>query len=163
MSQSRPAEPLRLENVVKDYGTVRALNGLSFHIADGEIFGLLGPNGAGKTTAISILATLETPTSGHAYIFGKDVKERLTETKSRLGVVPQETVSHGFFTVEEVLHFHSGYYGIGNNHKHIEFLLNKLGLKDHAHKRVRQLSGGMKRRLLIAKALVHRPWLLLLH
>ena len=156
------SQPLRIQNIVKDYGSLRAVNGVSFEISQGEIFGLLGPNGAGKTSIISILASLENPTQGRAFVFDNDVSLRLVETKASLGVVPQEIVSHGFFTVREVLHFQSGYYGIRNNHNHIDFLLDKLGLRDHCDKRVRQLSGGMKRRLLIAKALVHRPKLLLL-
>jgi len=129
---------------------------------EGEVFGLLGPNGAGKTTLISILTTLEEPTSGEALLFGYPVERHSRTTKTLLGVVPQEIVSHGFFSVEEVLHFHSGYYGIARNQKRIDYLLEKLGLGSHRQKRVRQLSGGMKRRLLIAKALVHSPRLLLL-
>lgn len=154
--------PLHIEGLVKNYDSLRAVDGVSFDIGPGEIFGLLGPNGAGKTSIISILASLEKPNEGRALIFGKDVTLRLYDTKAKLGVVPQEIVSHGFFSVREVLRFHSGYYGISDNQNHIEFLIQRLGLKEHAEKRVRQLSGGMKRRLLIAKALVHKPKLLLL-
>lgn len=154
--------PLEIQNLVKDYGSLRAVDQVSFSIEPGEIFGLLGPNGAGKTSIISILDCLERPTSGTAKIFGQDITSGHAQTKSLLGVVPQEIVSHGFFSVKEVLRFHSGYYGLANNEIHIDFLLDRLGLREHAHKRVRQLSGGMKRRLLIAKALVHKPKLLLL-
>lgn len=155
-------KPLQIEDIYKNYGSVEALKGVTFDIGPGEIFGLLGPNGAGKTSLISILSSLEIPNKGRALVFGKDASLRLFVTKASIGVVPQEIVSHGFFSVREVLHFQSGYYGIARNHAHIEFLLEKVGLKDHADKRVRQLSGGMKRRLLIAKALVHKPKLLLL-
>jgi len=129
---------------------------------EGEVFGLLGPNGAGKTSIISILTGLEKPTAGRALVFGTHVSSGDRYYKSQLGCVPQEVVSHGFFTVEEILKFYSGYYGIKDNREQIEFLLNGLMLKDHRNKVVRQLSGGMKRRLLIAKALVHRPRLILL-
>ncbi len=154
--------PLEVVNLSKLYGTYKALDEVSFHMEPGEVFGLLGPNGAGKTSLIQILTTLSRPSSGLAKVFGVDVTGPSREAKPFIGYVPQEIVSHGFFNVEEVLEFHSGYYGISNNKKQIDFLLERLGLVEHRNKRVRQLSGGMKRRLLIAKALVHKPRLLLL-
>jgi ABC-2 type transport system ATP-binding protein len=154
--------PLKLDGLTKDYDSLRAVNEVSLEMEPGEVFGLLGPNGAGKTSIISILTTLERPSAGRALIFGQDVSRGQRETKTLLGCVPQEIVSHGFFSVEEVLRFHSGYYGLSHNQEHINFLLDRLGLQAHRKKRVRQLSGGMKRRLLIAKALVHQPRLLLL-
>jgi len=156
------AAPLKLDGLHKKYGDVHAVKGVSLEMKEGEIFGLLGPNGAGKTSIISILTTLEQATSGHAEVFGYDVAESARRAKPLIGIVPQETISHGFFNVEEVLGFHSGYYGIRDNQEQIDFLLTRLGLTDHRKKSVRQLSGGMKRRLLIAKALVHKPKLLLL-
>lgn len=153
---------LEVANLTKDYGRGKALNDLSFQIEAGEIFGLLGPNGAGKTSLISILTTLEEPTSGSAKIFGADVVRESRFTKPLLGVVPQEIITHGFFEVYEILRFHSGYYGIRDNRDHIAYLLQKLKLWEHRDKKVKQLSGGMKRRLMIAKALVHKPKLLLL-
>lgn len=164
---------LQVENLVKTYSSqglgsgprspeVTALAGVDFTIEPGEIFGLLGPNGAGKTSLISILTTLEKATSGTARIFGYDVSQDPQSAKRQLGVVAQEIVNHGFFTVSEILRFHSGYYGIWQNSERIEELLQALDLWEHRHKLVKQLSGGMKRRLMIAKALVHRPKLLLL-
>lgn len=153
---------LELENLVKHYGTVKAVDGVSLSVAPGEVFGLLGPNGAGKTTIISILTTLESPTSGTASVFGEKVSPTNRNPKLLMGCVPQEIVSHGFFNVEEILRFYSGYYGLSHNEGHIEFLLKRLGLYEFKDRRARALSGGMKRRLLIAKALLHRPRLLLL-
>jgi ABC-2 type transport system ATP-binding protein len=154
--------PLRIENLKKNYGTVDAVRGVSFDVQPAEIFGLLGPNGAGKTTIISILTTLETASSGAALVFGKNVAENPTFTKKQLGVVHQEVINSGYFDVEEILEFQSGYYGLRKNTERIHFLLQKLGLFEHRRKKVKQLSGGMKRRLMIAKALVHTPKLLLL-
>jgi len=154
--------PFEVRNLAKRYGEVVALENVSLQMEPGEVLGLLGPNGAGKTTLISILTTLEIPTRGEAYLFNEPISPGNRMIKRKLGFVPQETVSHGFFSVEEVLQFHSGYYGVRDNGEHIHFLLERLGLAPHRHKRVRQLSGGMKRRLLIAKALVHKPKLLLL-
>lgn len=154
--------PLRLEHLTKDYGALRAVDNITMEMEPGEVFGLLGPNGAGKTSIISILTTLERATSGRAQVFDRDVARGSRSTKRLIGCVPQELVSHGFFSVEEVLRFYSGYYGLAHNETHIAFLIDRLGLFDHRKKRVRQLSGGMKRRLLIAKALVHKPRLLLL-
>lgn len=161
-SSSQNNLPIKLEGLDKHYGAVHAVKNVSFEMKEGEVFGLLGPNGAGKTTIISILTGLERPTSGTARVFGTDVASGDRFYKAKLGCVPQETVSHGFFTVEEILKFYSGYYGLKENSKQIEFLLDRLMLKEHRNKVVRQLSGGMKRRLLIAKALVHKPKLLLL-
>lgn len=153
---------LDVVNVKKSYGKVEAVRGVSFQVSEGEIFGLLGPNGAGKTSLISIMTTIEKPTSGAIKIFGRDVVTESKRTKPLLGVVPQELINPGFFNLTEILTFQSGYYGISNNSERIEFLLNRLGLWEHRHKMVKQLSGGMKRRLMIAKALVHSPKLLLL-
>jgi ABC-2 type transport system ATP-binding protein len=146
----------------KDEPVKDALRGISFSLKPGEIFGLLGPNGAGKTSLISILTTLEAPSAGTAYIFGHDVRKESKLAKVQIGVVPQELVSHGFFTVREVLEFQSGYFGIKNNSQKINSLLERLSLAEHANKKILQLSGGMKRRFLIAKALVYSPRILLL-
>lgn len=165
-TSSAPGNPraLEIQDLNKTYPGAKtpALNSVTFHIEPGEIFGLLGPNGAGKTSLISILTTLENPTSGSAKVFGVDVKTHPQLSKQKIGVVAQEIVNHGFFNVEEVLTFHSGYYGIWNNKVRIKELLEALDLAEHKGKLVKQLSGGMKRRLMIAKALVHRPQLLLL-
>ena len=153
---------LKVKNLVKTYGSFRAVNKVSFEVRSGEIFGLLGPNGAGKTSIISTITTLEKPTEGSISIVDKDVVQEERATKAITGVVPQEVVTHGYFSVEEILSFHSGYYGLMNNKKRIYELIKQLDLWEHRYKRVRQLSGGMKRRLMIAKALVHSPRLLLL-
>ncbi len=153
---------LSVENVSKSYDKFEALKDVSFSIEEGEIFGLLGPNGAGKTSLISIIMTLVNSSSGSVKVFGYDVEKKPKEAKFLSGCVPQELIHHGFFNVEEILRIHSGYYGLWFNQKRIEFLLDRLGLKEHRHKGIKQLSGGMKRRLLIAKALVHEPKLLLL-
>lgn len=153
---------LSIHELKKNYGTLEAVKGVSFNVSAGEIFGLLGPNGAGKTTIISSIVTLEKPTAGSIEVLKTNVQVKPRYCKSMTGVVPQEIINHGFFNVEEILNFQSGYYGIRNNKLWIEELMQKLQLFEHRHKKVKQLSGGMKRRLLIAKALVHRPKLLLL-
>ncbi len=142
--------------------SVEAVKDVSFEIKAGEIFGLLGPNGAGKTTLISTITTLEKPTSGEIKVFGISAIDNPMKTKKNVGVVHQEVINTGFFDVNEILDFQSGYYGIKNNHDRINYLLDRLSLKVHAEKKIKQLSGGMKRRLMIAKALVHSPKLLLL-
>ncbi|QLY27128.1 ABC transporter ATP-binding protein [Bdellovibrio sp. KM01] len=155
--------PLKIDNLKKKYpGGQEAVKGVSFDVKPGEIFGLLGPNGAGKTTIISTITTLEEPSSGVVEVFGQNVVASPRFTKQQLGVVHQEVITSGFFSVDEILNFQSGYYGIRNNKDRIDFLLHKLSLYEHRHKKVKQLSGGMKRRLMIAKALVHTPRLLLL-
>lgn len=153
---------LEIQNLVKYYGPICAVDDVSFSIEEGEIFGLLGPNGAGKTSIISIINTLEKQTSGFVKVFGCDVQAYPKTIKSVIGCVPQELINHGFFTVEEILFFHSGYYGLLHNSEQIEFLIEELALQSHRKKRIKELSGGLKRRLLIAKALVHKPKLLLL-
>jgi ABC-2 type transport system ATP-binding protein len=153
---------LELIDLKKSYGTLEAVKGVTLSIKPGEIFGLLGPNGAGKTSIISIITTLEKPTSGQVKVFGYDVQKEPMETKRRIGVVGQEIVNSGFFDVYEILEFMSGYYGILKNKERIDYILQKLGLYEHRNKKVKQLSGGMKRRLMVAKALVHKPALLLL-
>ena len=141
---------------------VEALKGVSFSIEQGIIFGLLGPNGAGKTTLIGGITTLELPTSGEIKVFGVSVLDEPLKTKMMVGVVHQEVINTGFFSVAEILDFQSGYYGIYKNKERCEYLMQKLSLWEHRDKKVKQLSGGMKRRLMIAKALVHSPKLLLL-
>lgn len=159
---SNKNNPLVVQDLVKSYGPVQAVKGVSFHVEPGEVYGLLGPNGAGKTSIISTIVTLERPTSGHVYVFGADVGQDPRLTKMNTGWVPQEVINHGFFTVEEILKFHSGYYGKPMPKEKRDRLLRRLALWDHRNKKVKQLSGGMKRRLMIAKALVHEPQLLLL-
>ncbi len=138
-------------------GSVNALTDVSFSIPSGQFIGLLGPNGAGKTTLIQILAGLVQPSAGRAAILGHDVTTDAAQARRSLGVVPQELVFDPFFTVRETLRIQSGYFGIKGNDAWIEELLHHLGLSDKADANMRALSGGMKRRVLVAQALVHRP------
>ena len=163
MSASTPA--ISFQNVGKTYGSahgaVRALTDVSFDIAPGEFFGLLGPNGAGKTTLISILAGLARASSGRVLVHGHDVVDDYAAARRTLGVVPQELVFDPFFSVREALRLQGGYFGVRvdkrANDDWIDELLVNLGLADKANANMRQLSGGMKRRVLVAQALVHRP------
>ncbi|HYR26019.1 MAG TPA: ABC transporter ATP-binding protein [Aquabacterium sp.] len=136
---------------------VRALQDVSFDIQPGEFFGLLGPNGAGKTTLISILAGLSRATAGQINVQGHDVVRDYAAARRALGVVPQELVFDPFFSVRETLRIQSAYFGLRHNDDWIDELLANLGLSDKAEANMRQLSGGMKRRVLVAQALVHRP------
>lgn len=136
---------------------VQALDRVSFDIEAGEFFGLLGPNGAGKTTLISVLAGLTRATSGRVTVMGHDVVSDFADARRSLGIVPQELVFDPFFSVRETLVFQSGYFGVRHNGAWIDELLAGLGLADKANANMRQLSGGMKRRVLVAQALVHRP------
>jgi ABC-2 type transport system ATP-binding protein len=149
------------QGVAKTYtgarGTLRALDGVSFDIERGEFFGLLGPNGAGKTTLISILAGLVRATEGRVSVMGHDVVADYADARRALGIVPQELVFDPFFSVRETLRIQSGYFGVRHNDAWIDELLEGLGLADKAGANMRQLSGGMKRRVLVAQALVHRP------
>ena len=138
-------------------GTFTALDQVSFDIQSGEFFGLLGPNGAGKTTLISILAGLLKSSSGAIRVHDLDVQTQSQQVRKLLGVVPQELVFDPFFTVREALKFQSGYFGVTGNDAWIDELLENLGLADKANHNMRQLSGGMKRRVLVAQALVHKP------
>lgn len=140
----------------------QALNDVSLTVEHGEFFGLLGPNGAGKTTLISILAGLAQATQGSARVCGYDVVSQFRESRRSLGVVPQELVYDPFFTVRETLRIQSGYFGLRNNDDWIDEVLFNLGLSDKANANMRALSGGMKRRVLVAQALVHRPPVIIL-
>ncbi len=135
----------------------QALRDVTLHVEHGEFFGLLGPNGAGKTTLISVLAGLSKATSGKASVCGHDVTLDYQAARRSLGVVPQELVYDPFFTVRETLRIQSGYFGLRHNDDWIDEILANLGLSDKANSNMRALSGGMKRRVLVAQALVHRP------
>jgi len=143
-------------------GPFQALHDVSLDIEEGEFFGLLGPNGAGKTTLISILAGLARATQGRVRVLGHDVQGDFAVARQRLGVVPQELVFDPFFNVRETLRIQSGYFGVKNNDAWIDELLESLGLADKATANMRQLSGGMKRRVLVAQALVHKPPIIVL-
>ena len=159
---------ISFQNVGKTFSGARgassvitALDGVSFDIAQGEFFGLLGPNGAGKTTLISILAGLARASSGSVRVLGHDVVADYAQARRSLGIVPQELVFDPFFTVREALTLQGGYFGVRSDKRHndawIDELLDSLGLADKANANMRQLSGGMKRRVLVAQALVHKP------
>ena len=158
---SNSAVAISFRHVGKTYtgsrGTLRALDDVSFDIGQGEFFGLLGPNGAGKTTLISILAGLARATEGSVTVMGHDVVTDYAAARKALGIVPQELVFDPFFSVRETLRIQSGYFGVKGNEAWIDEVLAELGLTDKAHANMRQLSGGMKRRVLVAQALVHRP------
>ncbi len=140
----------------------KALDNVTLEVQEGEFFGLLGPNGAGKTTLISILAGLARATEGRVQVHGHDVQTDYAAARRLLGVVPQELVFDPFFSVREALRIQSGYFGVKNNDAWIDELLESLGLADKAHSNMRQLSGGMKRRVLVAQALVHKPRVIVL-
>ena len=148
-------------NVAKTYpsprGDVRALDDVTFDIAQGEFFGLLGPNGAGKTTLISILAGLARATAGRVAVLGHDVQSDYAAARRLLGVVPQELVFDPFFSVRETLEIQAGYFGIRDNGDWIDEILYHLDLTSKADANMRSLSGGMKRRVLVGQALVHKP------
>ena len=148
---------IEIKGVHKRFGSVQALAGIDLEIATGEFFGLLGPNGAGKTTLISVLAGLARADSGTASIMGHDVRSKYREARRALGVVPQELVFDPFFTVREALKIQSGYFGLRRNDAWIEEVMHHLDLTSKADANMRSLSGGMKRRVLVAQALMHRP------
>ncbi len=153
---------IQITDVKKSYRSLRALDGVSLTIEEGEFFGLLGPNGAGKTTLISILAGLSRADSGSVKVHGYDVARNYREARQRLGVVPQELVYDPFFSVRETLRMQSGYFGINKNDAWIDEVMHHLDLTDKAETNMRSLSGGMKRRVLVAQALVHKPPIIVL-
>lgn len=151
-----------LKNLSKKYGTFTALDDVTLGVKRGEIFALLGPNGAGKTTLIGIVSGLVKRTSGVALVDGHDVTRDYRVTRSVIGLVPQEINFDPFFTVEEILRFQAGYFGVRLEEDYLVEILTYLGLLDKRTANLRTLSGGMKRRVLIAKAIVHRPKVLFL-
>lgn len=148
---------IEIKQMHKRFGAVTALEGIDLEINPGEFFALLGPNGAGKTTLIHILAGLTLASSGSAKVMGHDVVTGYREARRLLGVVPQELVFDPFFTVRETLVIQSGYYGLIKNDSWIDEIIHHLDLADKANTNMRALSGGMKRRVLVAQALVHKP------
>lgn len=174
MAKPMPSEPaIRIDNLVKRYAPPKgatgedaagklALGGVSFEVPEGSIFGLLGPNGAGKSTLINILAGLVNKTSGTANIWGFDIDEQRRNASRAIGIVPQEIVFDPFFSPFEVLENQSGFYGIPKAQRRSEELLEAVRLADKRNAYARTLSGGMKRRLLVAKAMVHSPPILVL-
>src|SRR4051812_5332099 len=157
------APAIRIDALSKTYaGGKAALNGVSFDVPRGQIFGLLGPNGAGKSTLINILAGLVIKTSGNVTLWGFDIDEHPRNAKRAIGVVPQEIIFDPFFTPRETLEIQAGLYGIPSTERQSDALLTAMHLTDKANAYSRTLSGGMKRRLLVAKAMVHSPPILVL-
>lgn len=149
---------VEIHGVTKQYGQFEALKGIDLRIEQGEFFALLGPNGAGKSTLINLLAGLIKPSTGTLKVMGHDVQTDYQRARKALGVVPQELVFDPFFNVREMLRFQAGYFGCGpENDAWVDAVIAGLGLTDKAHTNMRKLSGGMKRRALIAQALAHKP------
>ena len=149
---------IQINRIHKHFGALHALKGIDLSIAEGEFFALLGPNGAGKSTLINILAGLIKPSSGDISVLGFDVVAQFRQARQLLGIVPQELVFDPFFNVREMLRFQAGYFGRGpENDAWVDEILVGLGLADKANTNMRKLSGGMKRRALIAQALAHKP------
>lgn len=165
---SLPDYAIEARNVVKTYAATKttpqmqALKGIDLLVPRGSVFGLLGPNGAGKSTFINILAGLVRKTSGTVKIWGRDIDERPRDARAAIGVVPQEIAADPFFTPRESLEVQAGMYGVPPKERRSMELLTALGLADKAEAYVRQLSGGMKRRLMVAKAMTHNPPVLIL-
>jgi ABC-2 type transport system ATP-binding protein len=155
--ENASTDAVEISGIARSFGDVQALCGVDLRVAQGEFFGLLGPNGAGKTTLISILAGLTRADRGTARILGHDVVTDYREARRVLGVVPQELVFDPFFTVRETLRIQSGYFGLRHNDAWIDELLHHLDLVQKADANMRSLSGGMKRRVLVGQALVHKP------
>ena len=146
------------KNVSKNYKQLKAVDGISLTIEKGEFFGLLGPNGAGKSTLINMMAGLVKPSNGSISVMGFNVNKEYQEARHSVGIVPQELVFDPFFNVREMLRFQAGYFGKDKlNDKWVDEVIERLDLTDKASTNMRKLSGGMKRRALIAQALVHRP------
>ena len=146
------------KNVSKNYKQLKAVDGISLTIEKGEFFGLLGPNGAGKSTLINMMAGLVKPSNGSIDVMGFNVNKEYQEARHSVGIVPQELVFDPFFNVREMLRFQAGYFGKDKlNDKWVDEVIDRLDLTDKASTNMRKLSGGMKRRALIAQALVHRP------
>jgi ABC-2 type transport system ATP-binding protein len=148
---------VEIVDVARRFGSVQALAGIDLAVAQGEFFGLLGPNGAGKTTLISVLAGLVRADRGHARVMGHDVVSAYATARRLLGVVPQELVFDPFFSARETLTIQAGYFGLRNAGPWIDEILEHLGLTGKANANMRSLSGGMKRRVLVGQALVHKP------
>ena len=158
MEQKDSIPAIKITQIHRHFGNLHALRGIDLTIKQGEFFGLLGPNGAGKSTLINIMAGLLKPTQGQIEIMGHDVINDYQAARMSLGVVPQELVFDPFFNVREMLRFQAGYFGHGReNDAWVDEVIENLGLTDKTHTNMRQLSGGMKRRALIAQALVHKP------
>jgi ABC-2 type transport system ATP-binding protein len=157
VSDAGPALAVEARDVHKRYGAVHALRGVSLAVGKGEFFGLLGPNGAGKTTLISALGGLVRADEGSLAVLGHDVERDFRDARRSVGIVPQEIVFDPFFTVRETLEIQSGYFGLTRNAEWIDELLERLALQSKANANMRSLSGGMKRRVMVAQALVHRP------
>ena len=155
---------IKIINLFKSYENVHAVNGIDLEIKKGEFYGLLGPNGAGKSTTINSITSLVKPSKGSIEIFGKNIEDNFRFARSKVGIAQQEVSQDWFFPVEQLLYFQAGFYGVlrKDAKERIEYLLNKLGLSKHRSKKMRELSGGMKRRLQIAKALVHNPDIIIL-
>ena len=155
---------IEITGLTKSYGDTIALDGINMKIKKGEFFGLLGPNGAGKTTTINILTGLVFHNKGSTKIFGRDTVKDYRYTRSKIGIAAQEFSVDWFFPIEKLLFFHAGYYGIQKKRaeKTVNELLKRLGLENKRNARLRQLSGGMKRRFQLAKALVHNPDIIIL-
>lgn len=152
------AAAVEIQGITKHFGAFEALKGIDLTIQQGEFFALLGPNGAGKSTLINLMSGLLKPTSGNIRIMGHDVQSAYQQARMALGVVPQELVFDPFFNVREMMRFQAGYFGCGpENDDWVDEVIAGLGLADKAHTNMRQLSGGMKRRALIAQALAHKP------
>lgn len=154
---------IQITGIHKQYGSLHALKGVDLTIHHGDFFALLGPNGAGKSTLINILAGLVKPSAGSISVMGFDVVKQYQQARQLLGIVPQELVFDPFFNVREMLRFQAGYFGRGpENDAWVDEILEGLGLADKAKTNMRQLSGGMKRRALIAQALAHKPPVIIL-
>jgi len=155
---------IKIINLFKSYENVHAVNGIDLEIKKGEFYGLLGPNGAGKSTTINSITSLVKPSKGSIEIFGKNIEDNFRFARSKVGIAQQEVSQDWFFPVEQLLYFQAGFYGVlrKDAKERIEYLFNKLGLSKHRSKKMRELSGGMKRRLQIAKALVHNPDIIIL-
>ena len=155
---------IKINKLFKSYDDVKAVRGIDLEINKGEFYGLLGPNGAGKSTTINSITSLVKPSDGDIEIFGKNIENDFRFARSQVGIAQQEVSTDWFFPLEQLLYFQAGFYGVSKSHakERIEYLLEKLGLSKHRTKKMRELSGGMKRRLQIAKALVHDPEIIIL-
>jgi ABC-2 type transport system ATP-binding protein len=153
---------LKIQGLYRNYGKTKAVDGLDLEIPEGEIFGLLGPNGAGKSTSIHCITGVTAFDTGKIEIFGRDVRREPTWTRRHVGMMHQEVYPDNFFEIGRALKIHVGYYGYPDDPEWRNLLVERLGLTPHLEKKMMQLSGGLKRRFALAKALIHKPRLLIL-